>query len=222
MPGRKKSRERTFHELVIEHLTKGVPAARGRFRAKTGRFLAANGGWAVTNQNVILPLALLYTADAPGNRMRGRKDILKLASRGGDALRDWQDRDGRVVFIKIDGSRWGNYYDPWSMYHWLETFALLRDHLDAKRRRRWRKGLRLAYAGIAEEQARNTRVHNIPTWHVMALVRAGQVFGVPEWVQLGTGKILNAARHQHPDGYWPEGAGPSTSYNRVYVHALGL
>jgi len=224
----KKRRGRSLHDRILAHLTKGVALAKKRFEPKTGRFLAdgggggRGGGWAVTNQDVIFPLALLYATDARANRLRGKKELLRLASRGGDALRDWQYPDGQFEFIKIDGSRWGPTYMPWSMYHWLEAYALLQDDLDLKRRRRWEKGLRLAFTGSARQQRANTRVHNIPTWHAMALVRAGQIFGVDEWKELGAEKCHAAARHQHADGYWPEGAGPTTSYNRVYIHALGL
>lgn len=42
--------------LVMSHLAKGVEAARERLDPATGRFLAENGGWAVTNQDVIYPL----------------------------------------------------------------------------------------------------------------------------------------------------------------------
>jgi len=215
-------RKPSLRAKILGHLTRGVAAAKKRFDKKTGRFLADGGGWAVTMQDVILPLALLYAADDAANGLRGKRELLALASRGGDALRDWQYPDGQVEFIKPDGSRWGPTYMPWTMYHWLEAYALLREHLDPKRRRRWEKGLRLAFEGSAAQQRRNKRIHNIPTWHAMALVRAGQVFGVDDWRDLGTEKCLAAARHQHPDGYWPEGSGPTGSYNRVYVHALGL
>ena len=216
------SRTRSWRDQILQYLAAGVTAAKKRFDPETGRFLAEGGGWAVTMQDVVLPLALLYTADVPANRLHGRKALLTLASRAGDALRDWQDSDGRFEFVKTDGSKWGKTYMPWSMYHWLEAYALLRDHLDPKRRRRWETGLRLAFRGSAREQQANRRIHNIPTWHAMALVRAGQAFGVPDWMDLGVEKCRVAAQHQHRDGYWPEGAGPTNSYNRVYVHALGL
>ena len=101
------SRTRSWRDQILQYLAAGVTAAKKRFDPETGRFLAEGGGWAVTMQDVVLPLALLYTADVPANRLHGRKALLTLASRAGDALRDWQDSDGRFEFVKTDGSKWG-------------------------------------------------------------------------------------------------------------------
>jgi len=214
-------RDEVRHDMMA-HLVGGVADARKRFDAATGRFLAQNGGWAVTQQDIIYPLALIYVTESDANPLRGDAETLELASRGGDALRDWQDEDGRVEFIKVDGSRWGKTYMPWSMYHWLEAFALLRDHLSAERRASWEKGLRLCFTGSARQHEHLARTHNIPTWHAMALVRASQVFDKPHWREVGERIIRTVVAAQHPDGYWPEGRGPTTGYNRVYVHAIGL
>jgi hypothetical protein len=204
---------------LLRYLSRGVESAAEQFDSGTGRFLAANGGWAVTNQDVIFPLALLH--ETPGTAYYGDRKVLRLCLRGGDALRDWQDAEGRFEFIKTDGSRWGMIYMPWSIYHWLETWVLLRDRMDGARRRRWEKGLQLAYNGLARECA-TPRAHNIPTWNGMSLVRAGHVFDRADWVEAGRRQVLFSAAEQHPDGYWPEGVGPTTGYNLVYVHALGL
>jgi hypothetical protein len=48
---------REIREAVLAHLARGVPASQARFDPKSGRLRAENGGWAVTNQDVILPLA---------------------------------------------------------------------------------------------------------------------------------------------------------------------
>ena len=110
---------------------------------------------------------------------------------------------------------------PWSMYHWLETYRLLCDILDPKRRSRWEQGLVLAYEGIAQG-LETARVHNIPTWNGMALYRAGQVFDRPRWLEQGRRMIDRAVEAQTSLGYWREHGGPTTSYNLVYVHAIGL
>ena len=205
---------------ILNYLARGVPHAQKRFDAKTGRFLAENGGWAVTHQDVIYPLALLYRT--PGTPHFARKRILELAARGGDALREAQYPDGSFEFIKTDGSRWGRIYMPWSMYHWLEAYVLLRDVLGAARRTRWERGLRLCFTGSARQLPRQQSTHNIPTWHGMALARAGQVLGREDWLRVGTEQVRRSVASQAPDGYWPEGGGPTTSYNLVYVHAVGL
>ena len=56
----------------------------------------------------------------------------------------------------------------------------------------------------------------------MSLFRAGQVFGREDWSEVGRRQVLFSTERQHPDGYWPEGHGPTTGYNLVYVHAVGL
>jgi len=207
-------------KAILEYLARGVGASRECFDPDTGRFLAANGGWAVTNQDRIFPLALLYTT--PGTPYHADADILALALRGGDALRDWQDEQGRFEFIKIDGSRWGKTYMCWPMYHWLEAYGLLRDEMDAPRRRRWEQGLRLCFAGTARMYEKSLRLHNIPCWHGMGLVRAGELLGEPSWTRIGTDLIQAHAAAQNGEGYWPEGGGPTTLYNLLYVHAIGL
>jgi len=204
---------------ILKCLAGGVAGAEACFDEKTGRFLAPNGGWAVTHQDRIFPLALLH--ETPEAQCRNRRRILELCLRGGDALRNWQDEEGRFEFIKVDGSRWGMTYMPWSMYHWLEAYVLIRDRMDARRRRRWEDGLTLAYGGLARER-KIPMGHNIPTWHGMSLVRAGQVFDRPDWLEVGKRQVLFSAEHQHPDGFWSEGDGPTTGYNFVYVHAIGL
>jgi len=201
-------------------LVEDVPRNLARFDEPSGRFLS-EGGWAVTNQDVVYPLALLYTTRHPENPYNDNGEILDHAMRGADAWREFQNDDGTVEFIKIDGSTWGPTYMPWSMYHWLETYALLSDRLDAARRERWESGLILAYEGIARE-LQTAPVHNIPTWKGMALYRAGQVFGRPAWIEQGRQTIHGAVQAQTPLGYWREHGGPTPSYNLVYVHAIGL
>ncbi len=206
-------------QTILGYLARGVPAAVERFEADTGRFLAAGGGWAVTNQDIIYPLALLHATE--GTDCRGSEEVLGLIARGGDALRDWQDEQGRFEFIKPDGSRWGKTYMCWSMFHWLEAYALLGEALDADRRARWAEGLRLSFDGVRDELAAGGRLHNIPCWHAMTLVRASQVFDEPAWGEFGADLIGRHVAIQADEGYWPE-SGPTTSYNLAYVQAVGL
>ena len=222
----RKCGERSFRDLIIEHMVKGVPAAKKRFDRKTGwfRYVGEGASARLREQDIIISIALLYTADSPANTMRGSKEVLALASRAGDALLDDMDSEGRFSGLKTDGSDWGRGYSCWTAYYWLEAYVLLRDYLDPMRRRRWEKGLRLTHTGAAREleEKWKGRTHNIATWFAMSLVRAGQVFEVPEWIELGADKCRTTARHQHPDGYWPEGSGPTIGYNLTYVHSLGL
>lgn len=204
---------------ILQRLASGVPRAIRGFDRKTGRFLAPNGGWAVTNQDIVYPLALLYVT--PGTRYHRQKRILDLCARAGDAWRDFQDPNGAFEFIKTDGSRWGKIFMPWSIYHWLETFILLESSLDRPRAARWRTGLRLAYEGLAST-TKTPSAHNIPTWNGMSLTRAGQFFNRPDWLAVGRRQCRFSAAAQDPHGFWAEGDGPTTLYNFVYMHALGL
>ena len=209
----------TIKRKLLGHLAGGVEQAMRQQDRSTGWFLTPEGGRATYRQDRIYPMALLYTRE--GTEWFGRKALLNTIVRAGDALRDFQDRDGRWEFIKPDGSSWGKSYMPWTIYHWLETFVLLRDHLSDAHRRSWAKGLRLCYTGIAEE-LRIPVPHNVPNWHGMSLVRGGQIFERPEWIEIGSRQCLHTAAHQHRDGYWPEGDGPTNGYNTIYIHALGL
>jgi hypothetical protein len=162
---------------------------------------------------------VLYTT--PGTRFYGDESILTMALRGGDAIRDFQYPDGRVEFLKVDGSRWGPTYMGWTNYAWLETYALLRDKLGEERRTRWEEGLTLAHDGQAAE-LRSMHVHNIPCWKGMSCYRAGVVFDRPDWREAGAAMAQAVAQAQQPGGYWAEHGGPSVLYNHVYVHGLGL
>lgn len=207
-------------QTIFRTLLSDVEMNLARFDEETGRFLT-DGGWAVTNQDIIYPLALLYYTEAADNPYYGDARVLNCALRGGDALREFQYPNGQVEFIKVDDSTWGPIYMPWSMYHWVEAYGLLRADLGAARRARWEEGLTLAFDGIAGEIS-GGRVHNIPVWHAMALYRAGQLLARADWQERGRWLIAKAVDEQAPGGYWYEHGGPTPVYNYVYVHAIGL
>ncbi|MBI2192539.1 MAG: hypothetical protein HYU36_11205 [Planctomycetes bacterium] len=216
-----------FKNELIRRMAAGVEKLMETFCPETGRFMTPGYvgpdlGWAVTNQDVVYPLAVLYRTAHPENPYAGREEIRRVVEQAGGVIRRWQDSDGKVEFIKVDGSRWGKIYMPWTMYHWLEAYSWLREEMAAEARRSWEEGLRLAFDGLALELRGQTRVHNIPTWNGMSLVRAGQVFGRADWSAVGVEMIRRAVAAQRPQGYWDEHGGPTTSYNTVYIHALAL
>jgi len=218
-------------QRVLEAMAEGVTAVLPSFDEPTGRFLAepegptAPGaapediGWCVINQDIIYPLAVLHTT--PGTPFHGDEKVLEMALRGGDAIRDFQYPDGRVEFLKVDGSRWGPTYMGWTNYAWLETYALLRDELDGQRRSRWEEGLTLAHDGQAKEIS-DGHIHNIPCWKAMSCCRAVELLDRPDWKTVGTAMIHAVVDAQQPGGYWAEHGGPSVLYNHVYVHGIGL
>lgn len=176
-------------------------------------------GWFIVNQDIIYPLALLYTT--PGTRFHGDTTILNMALRGGDAIRDFQYPDGKVEFLKVDGSRWGPTYMGWTNYAWLEAYAILRDQMEEDRRKRWEEGLILAHEGQTQE-INNLHIHNIPCFKAMSCYRAGELFSRADWQDSATTLIKAVVEVQEPGGYWAEHGGPSTLYNYVYVHGLGI
>ncbi len=202
----------------------GFDASSGRFRKALTNPPAPGArpediGWGIVNQDIIYPLALLYKT--PGNEWYQNPDILRMALLGGDAIRDSQQPDGQVEFTKTDGSRWGFTYMGWTNYAWLETYQLLLDELGPERRQEWEAGLTLAHDGQKAE-VETLHLHNILAWKGMSCWRAGQIFQRPDWQAAGKAMCQAIAAAQHPDGYWPEHGGPSTLYNCIYVHALGL
>ncbi len=215
-------------EVFFRRIAAGAPGVLTEFDGQTGRFIkpgyeGPDTGWAVTHQDVIYPLALLYKTEHPENPYYRSDEMLRVVAKTGDALRNFQQPDGHVEFIKVDGSRWGPIYMPWTMYHWLEAYALVSEELDESRRSSWAEGLTLAYDGIAAAiVGSDYTVHNIPTWNGMALTRAGKVFDRDDWSQVGRKMIEAAVAEQTEHGYWKEGGGPTTSYNLVYTHAIGL
>lgn len=225
----------TTYDYMMERFVLSVEKELAKFDPASGRLLEPDGGWAVTHQDIMLSMALLYLTPHPANRYCGDAAFLERIGRVGDAYRAFQYEDGKVEFVKIDGSRWGPIYMPWSMYHWLETYIRLESYLSRERLDYWREGLQLGFAGMQREQrelleqlrrdaaaASGHAIHNIPTWNAMALHRAAGVFGKPEWKADADEMMRAVVRHQHPDGYWPEHGGPTPLYNLIYVHAIGL
>lgn len=220
-----------LRQRVLEVLAAGVQPWLERYDETTGRFMSepdgppAPGarpedlGWGVISQDIIYALATLYRL--PGTHYHGDPAVLEMIRRGGDAIREFQYPDGQVEFLKPDGSRWGPTYMCWTNYAWLETLALVGEELGEERRQRWSEGLTLAHDGQAREIS-DLHVHNIPAWKGMSCWRAGQLLGRPDWQEKGRAMMQAVTAAQHPDGYWPEHGGPSTLYNFVYVHALGL
>ncbi|NLO04243.1 MAG: hypothetical protein GX131_00300 [candidate division WS1 bacterium] len=220
-----------YRQRILQLMADVVPQKLETFDEVTGRFITEpNGpiapgarpedlGWAVTNQDAIHALAVLFI-EGPEPWQRN-PELLDVIGRAGDAIRDFQDDAGQVEFVKADGSKWGMTYMPWTNYAWLEAWAMLRAHLDPARAARWEEGLTLAHDGQARELA-SGHVHNIPCWKAMSCWRAGQLMNRDDWQQAGAEMLARCVETQHPDGYWPEHLGPTNGYNRVYLHAVGL
>ncbi|RJS84380.1 hypothetical protein CW702_02535 [Candidatus Bathyarchaeota archaeon] len=210
----------SIKDSIMNLLVKYVPVIIKSFDKHTGRFLIGNR-WGITNQDLIYPLALLYKTKSPKNPFFRDPHLFEAALLGGDCIRRLQYDDGRVEFIKPDGSRWGAIYMPWTMYHWLETYILLKEDLDDERMFEWLRGLNLALNGMKREVEKSP-VHNITVWKAMTLFRAGLAFKRRDFLIPGQKMIYKALKVQDKCGFWPEYGGPSPHYNLIYIHSLGL
>jgi len=206
---------------LVDLLIKEATHKMSSFQQNSGQFLSDNNGWAMTNQDLIWPFALLYNKEHSRNSLYRSKKLLEIVKKGGNAILNVQDRDGKVPFIKDDGSSWGMIYMPWTMFHWLEAYSAVNGSLDRRTGESWKQGLYKAYAGIYRE-LKKASVHNIPAWNAMALFKAGKIFNKPVWENFASAFIRRVADSMHYDGFWEEGGGPTTSYNLLYIHALGL
>ena len=208
----------TLKERIMHALHCTLEEYRKTQDPDSGRFLAENGGWAITMQDPMLCYAYLYKHK--GTPYYGDETVLKIILNAVHALRQYQNPDGMMEFIKTDGSTWGPIYMPWTWYHWLETYALLKDDLTDDVRRDWEDGLMPGLEAYGRQNPEH--VHNIPVWQAMTSNRAGIIFERPDWCENADKLIANCVKSQHEDGFWAEHKGPTVGYNTVYVHSLGL
>jgi len=228
-------------EFYLDQLIRGVAPAMKSFLEDTGRFV--QGGWCVDNQEVIYPLAYLFTLQDGRNPYAGDKKLLNAALKGGDAICEAQYEDGTVEFLKNDGSNWGRIYLHQTLNAWLEAYVLLQEQIDQGRKSRWERGIhkmvegvyqqilgnrnQRLYSGIFHDEDvtwgwGNFEVNHLSTWDGLNVYRAGQIFQHNEWQQTGQRMVHSALESLDPLGYWPEFGGPSTTYNLDYLQAVGL
>ena len=177
-------------------------------------------GWAIFFQDDVLGFAYLYHTPYANNPFYKDPETYELICKAVQAWRDFQNEDGTMEFIKPNGDCFGPIYMPWSWYHWLETYAVMRDALPEAVRADWEAGLTPGLESYAKQDP--TDIHNIPVWQAMCVHRAGKLFGRQDWVDAGSALIENACKEQHPDGFWPEFQGPCVGYNNVYLRSIAL
>jgi hypothetical protein len=207
-------KDRCFADLVSQ-----VPDILRSQDPKTGRF--GTGIWISIDQNVLLPLATAWSYHDSRNPYYHSAPVLDSIMAGGDALIEAQDKNGEFLFLKKDGSTWGQIYQPWIYTRWLRAFQMIRAAMPPERRARWEKALLLGYNGISREE-RTAPLHNIASHHAMGLYFAGKIFDRPEWCEQGADMLHHVAQAQFPDGYWTEHSGPLILYDKVYIEALGM
>lgn len=211
-----------FKQPCLKDLVAQVPTILATQDARTGRF--GTGIWIVTDQNVLLPLAVAWSYRAKNNPCYHDRKVLDSIIAGGDALIRAQDNTGQWVFRKKDGSVWGKIYMPWTYFRWITAFSLVHEAMPAASRLRWEKALRLGFSGIDEivsgADARSY-IKNIQTTDATALFLAGEVFHNAGWRRTAIHYLHKACAAQKPDGYWTEHSGPVMQYGFVYMDALG-
>lgn len=209
-----------FKPRCLDDLVAAVPGILAAQNPANGQF--GKGVWIVTDQNLLFPLAVAWSYADAANPFFHRADVLEAIVRGGDALISAQDKNGRWLFQKKDGSTWGQIYMPWTYSRWIRAYQLVREAMPAAARARWDRALTLGYSGIAQEVAGSKTLANIPTHHAMGLFFASQVFDRPDWAKISAAFMRRAVGEQHPDGYWTEHSGPVINYGHVYVDAIGI
>ncbi len=209
-----------FKERCLADLVAAVPGILASQNSANGQF--GKGLWIVTDQNVILPLAIAWGHQSSKNPFYHRDDVLAAIIRGGDALIPAQDADGKWLFLKKDGSKWGQIYMPWTYSRWVRAYQIVRNAMNAEARARWDRALTLGFTGIAKEVAGTKTLANIPVHHAMGLYFASQVFQRPDWEKIARDFMHRTVGEQHVDGYWSEHVGPVINYGFVYIDAIGI
>ncbi len=198
-----------------EALFSAVPEILGSQR-EDGRF--GTEPWICRDQQVMLALAAAWSLkDSP---YQGDEKVLRAIVRGGDALIDDQDEEGKWIFRKKDHSTWGQIYMPWTYSRWIRTYQIVQKAMEKEDQERWEEGLLLGLEGISKTCL--DRIHNIPTHHAMTLFCAGQVFKREDWKKQAQEFMGRVVDKQSPYGWWTENIGPVVAYNYVYSDAFGV
>ena len=204
--------------FLVKSLIKSVNEILKTYHPETGRF--GTEPWICLDQNVLLPLAAAWSIKDPANPYYHDKKLLAAIGKGGEALADAQDADGKWLFRKKDNSTWGQIYMPWTFGAWIRAYVLVKDALPKPQRVKWEKGLILGFDGISKTAL--TRPINIPCYDAMALYIAGTAFKNEAWKKQAWDFERKVIAEQSPEGYWSENFGPVVGYNMVYIDALGV
>ncbi len=200
--------------LLLDALISAVPVILAD-QHEDGAF--GTDPWICRDQHAIFALAVAW--HLPDSPHHGDPKLLQAILRGGDALGQNADEEGRWIFRKKDGSEWGMTFMPWTYSRWMRAYSLVRDGFEAADRARWDEWLIRGYTGIAAGELHS--VHNIPSHHAMGLYCASQVFGREDWAEQARAFLHRVADEQSPHGWWEEHRGPVVAYNFVYMESLG-
>ena len=209
--------ELKYREQFLHLLAKDVPRLLKTYDASTGRF--GEGIWTCEDQNLMLPLAVVYATPGKGNSQFKDAKLLDVIMKAGDALIEDMDEHGQWEFRKKDGSTWGKISMPWTYSRWIRSYGLVREDMPLARQAHWAQAFDRGFSHIAKTQLGH--IHNIPAHLAMALYIAGKELDRPGWCDQGAQFLHQVSQAQQEGGYWTEGEGPLVHYNLVYLDALG-
>ena len=184
--------------------------------------LESRAGWRHFPYAILAP-AVLYAKKHPPNTHYRDAKMLALAVRIGDLLASENEKG--VYEPRLDSD--------WDTYMWLEAYRLLERELGAERRARWKRNIEENIKLLVRDAQERfdfpwyhspfigTSPNHYAQWASL-LHLGGQVFGNPDWEQLGARVLRRFAMvEQSPDGYWGEhnNSGPTTGYNHLTLTA---
>jgi len=157
------------------------------------------------NQTPGYAMAWLYKNQHPLNPYFGKKEIFDRAV----AITDYS--------AKIKSTL------EWPMYHLCQVYEILEDELDSERKQHW-LDYAAYYVGSRGIKPFFYTSFNHEAWNALAVFRAGQVFGKPEWEEQGRRLMHQLLEIQTDLGYFDEGPhhGPSLKYNHTQVTPMLL
>jgi hypothetical protein len=216
----------TVTGLYLSTLVSGAQQAlewqsgNGRYNRSAGDKNKPIQDLLATTQMAIYPVAWLYTHKYPVNPLYKNRLALESVIRNGDYLADYQP-----------ASFWP--LSHWTVHSWISALELVQDELDPERRERWRAAIErwvkvyLEYLQKSEGRRQYTAVQlgtspNHYSLYLVAVMKAGEVLGHPEWSGYAREQFHNLLRSQHPDGFWAEHDGPVNRYTWLTLQGVGL
>lgn len=158
-------------------------------------------------------LAWLYRYEDPANPYFGDTAIRDIAIEMGNILTD----------PNYLGLGYFQYHGEWLFYTLCQTYELLEEELTEENKMKWRRYAEFYLATRGKRPMFYTAYHH-EAGNTLGILRAGQVFGVPEWEERGKRLMHQLLKVQTNLGYFDEGPhhGPSTRYNMVQLTVMLL
>jgi len=188
--------------------------------------------WNFFQQQYVLPAALLYTLDHPGNPWRGDERLSKAILRHGRHIESRIAADGAMAWRLNRVVLSHPFVCQRLTCAWLMAYQLLRDHLPTEEKELWRAALLRACDWLVRrhllphrEVPRFTSHHvgtgtNHFSLYLSLIYLAGMEFGRPDWVELASDLMRRLIADQRPGGYWEEHHGPALAYDYLTYHGV--